>query len=65
MKKEPIPAGIYLNGHWCYKLPDPYRQIPFLPLDAVTLAEHLEISYRTALRVCQGQRRSSSFSRRS
>lgn len=57
MKNDLIPAGILLNGVWCYALPDPYRQLPYLPLDAMTLAEHLDMSYRTALRVCQGQRR--------
>lgn len=46
-----------LRGEWLYKLPDPYRQINYLPLDAVTLAENLEISYQSALRICKGSRK--------
>lgn len=46
-----------LRGEWLYKLPDPYRQIAYLPLDAVTLADNLEISYQSALRICKGSRK--------
>ena len=45
-----------LRGQWLYKLPDPYRRLAYLPLDASTIADNLGISYRSALRVCCGQR---------
>lgn len=57
--KNPQTHGccINVNGVWCYTLPDPYGNLPYFPLDAVTLAGHLDLSYRTALRICSGQRR--------
>ena len=45
-----------LRGQWLYKLPDPYRRMAYLPIDASTMADNLGISYRSALRVCCGQR---------
>ena len=40
-----------------YILPDPYRRLPGLPIDALTLSEQLDISRKTALRICTGHRR--------
>ncbi len=57
MKKQFHGDGIEIRGTWCYKLEDPYRQLPYYPIDAHGLAEHLEISYRTALRICHGERK--------
>ncbi len=45
------------RGQHLYKLADPYRQIAYLPIDAATMADNLGISYRSALRVCTGQRK--------
>lgn len=57
--KTPQESGgsIQVGGVWLYALPDPYGNLPYFPLDAVTLAGHLDVSYRTALRICSGQRR--------
>ena len=51
MKKQFHGDGIEIRGTWCYKLEDPYRQLPYYPIDAHGLAEHLSVSYRTALRI--------------
>lgn len=48
--------GFESRGFWFYKLPDPFRNLHYLPIDAVTLAEQLEISYKTALKICKGER---------
>ncbi len=56
MKKPFIPAGALINGVWCYKLPHPYNQFPYLPLCAAELSKRLGMSYRTALRICRGER---------
>lgn len=40
-----------------FKLPDPYRNLAHLPIDAQTLSEQLDISRKTAQRICTGQRR--------
>lgn len=45
-----------VNGFWIFRLPDPYRQMPWLPIDATTLSNSLGISYRSALRVCKGEK---------
>lgn len=41
------------NGRWFLRVPDPYGPAWF-PLDAVTLAEMLDVSLKTAQRICQG-----------
>lgn len=46
-----------LNGLWCYKLRDPFGRYAYLPLDANDISQALELSYRTALRICQGKRK--------
>ena len=57
MKNPQTSGGILnMNGVWCFMLPDPYGHRPPYPLDAVDLAERLGLSYRTALRICNGQR---------
>ncbi|MBH1971741.1 hypothetical protein FK216_09780 [Moraxellaceae bacterium AER2_44_116] len=48
--------GFQTCGVWCYKLPDPFGKIAYLPLSASELAEMLEISPKTALRICHDQR---------
>lgn len=50
-------SGVCVRGKWVYKLPDPFNQIPWLPVGPDEIAKHLEISYRTALRACQGESR--------
>lgn len=40
-----------------YKLIDPFRNIHYLPLSAHKLSEQLEVSYRTAVRICNGQKK--------
>lgn len=48
--------AMQVNGHWVFRLPDPYRQMPWLPIDAATMAESLGMAYRSALRVCKGEK---------
>ena len=48
--------GFFLRNQWFFKLPDPFKLTPYYPLAADTLAEHLDISHKTALRICQDQR---------
>lgn len=50
----PIITGYQTDaGRWTLKLPDPFRRGHWFPLDAVTLADMLDISPRTAIRICQ------------
>lgn len=46
--------GLYLRGRWLYKLPDPFGMTPYYPLDTGTLADLLQVSERTAQRMCTG-----------
>jgi len=48
--------GFQTCGVWCYKLPDPFHKIPYFPLSTQELAEMLDISQRTAARICQDNR---------
>lgn len=43
------------NGRWFLRVPDPYG-VGWFPLDAVTLAEMLDVSVKTAQRICQGSK---------
>ena len=47
--------GKLIGERWFYCLPNPFRvQLCLsLPLDANDLANNLNISYRSALRICQ------------
>lgn len=48
--------GFFLNGQWFYKLSDPFRTMPYLPIDTTEISNHLCVSLRTALRICKGER---------
>ena len=60
MKKESKELqqryAVQMKGQWLFKLPDPVRQMPWLPLDARTLADNLGISTAVALRICKGEK---------
>lgn len=45
MKKQPF-----------YKLVDPFRNIHYLPMSADKLSEQLDLSMRTAIRICTGEK---------
>lgn len=50
----PIITGYQTeSGAWSLQLPDPFRRMRWFPLDAVTLADLLDVSRRTAVRICQ------------
>lgn len=46
--------GFISRGRWLYKLPCPFGLTPYYPLDTGTLAALLQVSERTAQRMCQG-----------
>ena len=50
--------GKLIGERWFYCLPNPFRvqHCLSLPLDANDLANNLNISYRSALRICQNER---------
>ncbi|MDO8414639.1 MAG: hypothetical protein Q7S87_00355 [Agitococcus sp.] len=48
--------GVQLRGVWCYKLPDPFHKTTYFPLSNQELAEMLDISPKTAVRICQDER---------
>lgn len=56
MNKNHIQKGLFLNGQWLYKLACPFNSLPYYPVDSKTMADILQISQRTALRVCKGER---------
>lgn len=56
-KRLPIMAnGFLLKGEWCFKLPNPFNTTPYLPISGQQLAEMLQISTKTAVRICQSER---------
>lgn len=61
LKDCPIPTSLHgyqtPAGRWVLQLPDPFRRMHWFPVDAVTLSELLDISPRTAVRICQRQTR--------
>lgn len=46
----------FSRHQWLYKLQCPLNSVPYYPLDAVTMANILKISQRTAQRICKGER---------
>lgn len=50
-----MATGFETRGTWCLKLPNPYRNTQYLPIDTKQLAQLLDISERTALRICKGE----------
>ena len=55
-KRHIMANGLQLRGVWCYKLPDPFHQMPYFPLSNQELAEMLDISPKTAVRIFQDVR---------
>ncbi len=56
MKKTHIKNVFESRGQWLYKLQCPFNTLPYVPIDSTTMAEILQISQRTALRICKGER---------
>lgn len=48
--------GFILRDGWYFKLANPFGYSRYYPMHAETLANHLELSKRTALRICQDLR---------
>ena len=48
--------GFILRDGWYFKLANPFGYTRYYPMHAETLANHLELSKRTALRICQDLR---------
>lgn len=48
--------GFFQRGQWFYKLPDPFCYMPYYPLDTKSISEILQVSQRTAVRICTGER---------
>lgn len=58
LKDCPFVTGYQTDsGAWTLQLPDPFRRGCWFPVDAVTLAELLDVSRRTAIRICQRRTR--------
>lgn len=54
-KRYIMANGFQHNGVWSFKLPDPFNRTPYYPLTSKQMAELLDISDRTALRVCKSE----------
>lgn len=48
--------SFFSMGHYFYKLINPFRTTPYLPLGADAISKGLDLSYSTALRVCKGEK---------
>jgi hypothetical protein len=57
MKRCSKHSNCFLReGKWLYKLLDPFRYIPYIPLDSKDISDCLKISRRTAQRICCGDK---------
>lgn len=57
-KKILIKHGKQVGDRWLFLLPSPFRMryLPSLPLTANDIADNLDISYQSALRICKNEK---------